>query len=105
MPQTRQIVKGQLKQVFGKAGGPVKGLIVLPNGPAAPFLPWRDHSYPNPKPQIRNNDRFMLGAILIIILVLMLIGVLPVWRHGQFLGPSPKRLRRGHRADPASCRC
>ncbi|MDZ7709544.1 MAG: hypothetical protein U5K36_05290 [Roseovarius sp.] len=56
----------------------MKGLIVLPNGPAAPSLPWRDHSYPNPKPQIRNNDRFMLGTIRIIVPVLTLILLVPV---------------------------
>jgi len=63
---------------------PAKGWIKLPKGPAAPSPRGGTTQI-----QIRNKDRFMLGTILIVVLVLMLIGVLPTWGHSRSWGYLP----------------
>jgi hypothetical protein len=44
---------------------------------------------PNSGFQKRGKEKNVMGLILIIILVLVLIGALPTWRHSKSWGPYP----------------
>jgi len=39
--------------------------------------------------QKRGEEKLVMGIILIVILILVLIGVLPTWRHSKSWGPYP----------------